>query len=418
MLWQITSQITFTKNESGTSALLKSINEEAIENGETVKKTIDKLAKALDKGREVGIQEAMYRLLGLKMLKFSQVVKFINTNHPDRREGLLRTDLNTLDEEESVFHNSIHDYYQDRPLDNPNDETEWNAMTISDFAALYDIACKSSKSKKMIKLQNGRGFIVKRKKKCVIRYFLKYENDEEYYRALCILFLPFRNEKKDIHKKNVELLYNENQDEIEAKRREFEKHRDMVDILKDAEMRRESNNDLEEDENEYIEDETTSPEEIDDFEKYAKEQAKKAILKYNEGLQSLSEDTYLKLVAMLNDQQRVIFDDFVERINSGTDDDPFYIYIGGEAGKGKSFVLKLMIDAVKQLGNRSGRDLEKPVSITIAPTGVAAYLVNGTTIESALGMEPQKAMNYKSNKESRNSSLRFLYQDLKVIFLD
>ena len=109
----------------------------------------------------------------------------------------------------------------------------------------------------------------------------------------------------------------------------------------------------------------------------------------------MSEDTYLKLVAMLNDQQRVIFDDFVERINSGTDDDPFYIYIGGEAGTGKSFVLKLMIDAVKQLGRRSGRDLEKPVSITIAPTGVAAYLVNGTTIESALGMEPQKGRNYK-----------------------
>ena len=33
-------------------------------------------------------------------------------------------------------------------------------------------------------------------------------------------------------------------------------------------------------------------------------------------------------------------------------------------------------------------------------------------------MEPQKGRNYKSNKESRNSSLRFLYQDLKVIFLD
>ena len=72
--------------------------------------------------------------------------------------------------------------------------------------------------------------------------------------------------------------------------------------------------------------------------------------------------------------------------NSGCDDDPFYLYIGGEAGTGKSFLLKLMIDAVKQLGKRSGHELEKPVGITIAPTGVAAYLVNGTTIESALGM--------------------------------
>ena len=49
-----------------------------------------------------------------------------------------------------------------------------------------------------------------------------------------------------------------------------------------------------------------------------------------------------------------------------------------------------MIDAAKQLGKRSGRELDKPISITIAPTGVASYLVNGTAIESALGMEPQR----------------------------
>ena len=80
-----------------------------------MKDIIDKLAKALDKGREVGIQEAVYRLLGLKMTKFSEVVKFINTNHPNRREGLLKSNLNSLDEEESVFHNSLHNYYEDRP---------------------------------------------------------------------------------------------------------------------------------------------------------------------------------------------------------------------------------------------------------------------------------------------------------------
>ena len=77
-----------------------------------------------------------------------------------------------------------------------------------------------------------------------------------------------------------------------------------------------------------------------------------------------------------------------------------------------------MIDAVKQLGKRSGRELDKPVSLTIAPTGVAAYLVNGTTIESALGMQPQKGRSYTSNSSNKNSTLRFLYEDLKVIFLD
>ena len=132
----------------------------------------------------------------------------------------------------------------------------------------------------------------------------------------------------------------------------------------------------------------------------------------------MPEDKYLELVDMLNEQQRKIFDDFVERINTGCDDNPFYTYIGGEAGTGKSFLLRLMIDAVKQLGKRSGRELDKPMSLTMAPTGVAAYLVNGSTIESALGMQPQKGKSYVSNKSSRNSNLRFLYEDLKVIFLD
>ena len=59
---------------------------EALRSAEAVKDTIDKLAKALDKGREVGIQESIYRLLGLTMAKIGQVVQFINTNHQDRRD--------------------------------------------------------------------------------------------------------------------------------------------------------------------------------------------------------------------------------------------------------------------------------------------------------------------------------------------
>ena len=42
----------------------------------------------------------------------------------------------------------------------------------------------------------------------------------------------------------------------------------------------------------------------------------------------------------------------------------------------------------------------------------------GTTIESGLGMLPQKSRSYVNNTPSRNSSLRFMYEDLKVIFID
>ena len=132
----------------------------------------------------------------------------------------------------------------------------------------------------------------------------------------------------------------------------------------------------------------------------------------------MEQDEYLEMIDKLNEQQRAIFDDFVERINCDREGNSFYLYIGGNAGTGKSYVLKTMINAAQKRGKRSGAELDKPVSLTVAPTGVAAYLVNGTTIESALGIQPTKDRNYVRNQPSRNSNLRFLYEDLLVIFID
>ena len=138
-----------------------------------------------------------------------------------------------------------------------------------------------------------------------------------------------------------------------------------------------------------------------------------------EGKVAMSDDDYLSKIQSLNDEQRKIFDDFVERIKDPTDEEPFYLYIGGEAGTGKSFLLKLMIEAVNRLQKYSGQELDKPYSITIAPTGVAAYIVNGSTIESALGINANsRRKTYNSNTASRNSHFTFLYEHLKVIFLD
>ena len=62
-----------------------------------------------------------------------------NTNHPDRREGLLKADLKDLEDGESVFHNSVHDYYQDRPKTTNKDDTDWENMTLAEFVSQYTI---------------------------------------------------------------------------------------------------------------------------------------------------------------------------------------------------------------------------------------------------------------------------------------
>ena len=129
------------------SRLLKAVNEET-NNLKQVDK-LNALASVLDKHREVSIQEAIYRLLGLPMTKSSVVVKYLSTIHPNHRDGLLKGNLEDLDENEAIFHNSPHEYYQHRPKrsDQPgvNYEPEqlkddyWDKLTLAEFWSEFDI---------------------------------------------------------------------------------------------------------------------------------------------------------------------------------------------------------------------------------------------------------------------------------------
>ena len=82
-----------------------------------------------------------------------------------------------------------------------------------------------------IELLDGKSFISGQKRPCVIRYFLKYDNEEEYYRALCILFLPFRDEMRDIHSKDVKQLYIKHEKDIEENQQSYERHRTMSELI-------------------------------------------------------------------------------------------------------------------------------------------------------------------------------------------
>ena len=417
-----------TKLEGGASALMKNINDEAIKQGEAPKNTLAKLTKALDRGREVAIQEAIFRLLGLTMTKFSEVVRFINSNHPQRRDGLLKQNWEELPDGESVFMNSIHDYYVSRPKNSAEDNTQWEKMSLAEFVSNYNIVQKKPKTERSqaFTLLNKKGYAIKRSKQCIIRYFLRYENEEEYHRALCVLFLPFRDEMAEIHSEDVSELYENHQVEIEAVRSQFEKHRQLTELV--ANVEKNQNNDLgdiEEDDEENLglnPIETTSPSDIEKHITEAQNAAAK-FLASTKPVEKLSEDDYLESINSLNPEQRIIFEDVVERFMDEkfmdtTNPDPFYLYIGGEAGTGKSYLLRLLKEAANRIPKTSGKDLDKPQYLTMAPTGVAAYLIQGMTIESALGIMPGSDRTFVPGSKSKNSQFKFTLQDLKIIFLD
>ena len=122
----------------------------------------------------------------------------------------------------------------------------------------------------MIPLINDKGWIKKRTiADAVLRYYLNYENVEDFCRGLLILFFPFRNELTDIHEKDVKDLVLQNWEMIQEKRAKFEAYKVMTDMIADIQKLQENKEyNLTEDDEEESEIpplETTSEADLQDF---------------------------------------------------------------------------------------------------------------------------------------------------------
>ena len=254
----------------------------------------------------------------------------------------------------------------------------------------------------------------------VLRYYLNYSNDEDLARGLLILFLPFRYELSDIHQKDVKVLLEESRELVEEKRFIFEKYKNMTDLIstiQSDEAKNEENLNDEEDESDEIE--TTSSLQIENFNNWARAQASKDLSEFK-SLTSVCDLIDLKSrIISLNYQQRLLFDDIVERMASmDTEEKPFYLLLSGNAGTGKSYLLRLLIDAVKVVKLKSGDDLTKPPLNTLAPTENAAFIIGGKTIDSALGILPVDQNKYSKASERKMATMRHNFEDVSIMFLD
>jgi len=86
------------------------------------------------------------------------------------------------------------------------------------------------------------------------------------------------------------------------------------------------------------------------------------------------------MIRQLNPDQRRIFDDVLTRFASKRREDsntalPFYLYISGRAGTGKTFLMRTLIEAAKLIFMKSGNDLSKPYVLVLSPTASAARLI-------------------------------------------
>ena len=94
-------------------------------------------------------------------------------------------------------------------------------------------------------------------------------------------------------------------------------------------------------------------------------------------------------IRSLNVKQRQVFDvlhkwarDYVKNLSSKHVKyiKTFHIFLTGGAGVGKSHLIKTIFMTISKLLSFKGGDPEKPRILILAPTGVAAINIDGTTI--------------------------------------
>merc|ERR1712121_175563 len=310
-----------SKDESGQSKMLKRIEEDSRKIGDSTDLKLKKLGKALEDTREVSMQEVIFRLFGYSMCCSSRKKKFIQTLPPEKRDGLIKPNIEELDDKDDIFCYNIIDYYQNRP-DSLED------ISLASFAANYEYY-KTMPNKKDINkyytiddnieeddnnededniteetlvLKNNMGYLKARKKRSIIRYFKgKYDDDITRIRCVMLLFPPFRNEVLEVHN-NEKILekYKECKEMVEEEQSLFEPNPEFID---------------------FLEEDTTRPEEVQDW---LKKQGK---VYDGTKIRLVDKKKLNKRINTLNVQLRKILDELIDI----DDDKQYFLYLYGQA---------------------------------------------------------------------------------------
>ncbi|CAF4704910.1 unnamed protein product, partial [Rotaria socialis] len=222
---------------------------------------------------EISAQEAVYHILSIPLSISSRSTVFINTNRPENRISMLRSDeiLQKLEPDSSdTFVEGLIDMYTNRP-------DEMKNVCLADFASLYNVSKKKADNAQItensdgedvidnaidektiaLKMKNGKGWIKNRKKKKTIRCrnFKLHQDPENYYREQLVLFLLWSNEEENLININHEETFELYKNLIQQKKSEYV-HREANQFEQAFEdhTKRENENDIDDKNIEYDED--------------------------------------------------------------------------------------------------------------------------------------------------------------------
>ncbi|XP_053406580.1 uncharacterized protein LOC128559306 [Mercenaria mercenaria] len=439
----IVSYISKAERELGD--LLRNAQKEANEGHLEPVKQLRKLGNVYLNSREVSIMEAVYRVTGMHLKQSSRQV-FIPV---DRHSIKLSKPLKYLrEQDENIWMTSLTDRYLARPT-----SSDFEQICLAKFARDYCIKDRTNQNtdhlpeqstntaeSNVYTLQNNLGTIMKRKKPAVIRYMKvnKDKKSEDYYHNILRLYFPHRSkELKPINFETFEEMFQQLSPILLPMIAQFEKlSQDLdeawrslqergfpedawADVAPNQEpSRREDDEELQNALRLFKDNAQEKPEEdIPDF----SPNHTAATSTYHIDSQHAPSNSHIEQrnrLRNINHQQAQIFH-FVRtwaRIKEHGDNvKPFYIFLTGGAGTGKSFTIKSIYHEVNRTFTRPSGNPDLPVVLLVSYTGTAAFNINGQTIHSAFSIN--RGMSKVLPEDSANT-LRSNLQDLQLLIID
>ena len=129
----------------------------------------------------------------------------------------------------------------------------------------------------------------------------------------------------------------------------------------------------------------------------------------------MPDSEYRNLIRKLNDKQSTILKHVLKHIK--TKSDPLFLFLTGGAGVGKSVVVQALFQSLHRfLCAVEGQDPEDCKILITAPTGKAAYNVEGLTLHNAFRIDPNKR--HRELSSDALNTLQMKYRNLSVLLID
>ena len=444
------------KSQKGMSSLLERACKEAKSGNMDIRKQVRHIGNQFLNNVEVSAQEAAYLTLQLNLTDSSRSVQFINTSSPEERTFCLKDkdDLEKLNpnstniEKENWiskyakrpkvferwcladFVSQINIKYPDRKVrkcdDDVNEDDEENSVDLS-----IDDGHSS------ITLQNGISF-ERRKTNRVIRFvnFNKVIDSEQHFREKLLLYLPWRDEKKDLKNsfETFEDHYNSKRLFIVAKQKQYEFNAELLQQAENAAHLEYSD--------EYDEIAPDAQQQQCDDELEGSSVSEKfvffdpgAVISHSsydigtdigappstvdtEILQNrLSDNDYYSLLRSLNIKQKEFFSHVLHWVK--TEEEKLHVMLSGGAGVGKSVVIRALHEALQRYYcSKAGENPNDVRVVLCAPTGKAAYNIGGKTIHAAFRIPANQSIKPTRLDSEQLNTFQMMYRNLSVVIID